>query len=41
MGAPPSPNKGGDVPGGIRKAVRWEYNGMKNKTSKANVRNSK
>lgn len=30
MGAPSSPNKGGDVPGGMRKAACWEYNGMKN-----------
>ena len=41
MGASPSPSRGGDVPDGMRKAACWEYNGMKNKTSKANVRNSK
>ena len=34
MGASPSPSRGGDVPGGMRKAACWEYNRMKNKNRK-------
>ncbi len=41
MWLPQASPKEEDVPGGMRKAVGWEYNGMKNKTAKTNVRNSK